>query len=56
MGHIEMIRQELVLKVLSCLLQCDDVPFPHNVLLDGSFFSASGSWIPLQNAEPPLFA
>ena len=51
MGHIEMICQELVLKVNSCLLQCDDVPFPRNVLLDGTFFSTSRSWIPVVDAE-----
>ena len=54
MGHIEMTRQVLVLEVLNCLLQSDDGPLPCNVLLDG-FFSSSGSWIPVVDAEPLLF-
>ena len=39
--HMDTIREVLVIKVLSCLLQSDDVT--RNVLLDGCFFSASGS-------------
>ena len=41
MGHLETIRQVLVIKVFSCFLQRDDVPFHRIVLFDGSF-SASG--------------
>ena len=55
MGHIETIRRVHVIKVPNCLLQSDDVPFLRNMLLDGSFFSASGSWIPVVDAEPLLF-
>ena len=38
MGHIEMTRQVLVLEVLNCLVQCDDVPVPRNVLLSMLLF------------------
>ena len=54
MGHEEMTRQELVLKELNSLLQCDDAPFPCDLLLDGSF-AASGSQIPVVETEPLLF-
>ena len=36
-------------------MQRDDVPFHRGVLFDGSFFSASGSWVPIVDAEPLLF-
>ena len=39
MGHIEMTRQVLVLEVLNCLVQCDDVPVHRNVLLSMAPFS-----------------
>ena len=32
------------------LLQGNDVPFPSNLLLDGAFFSTSGSWVPIVDA------
>ena len=54
MSHIKMTRQEIVLEVLDCLLQCDDVPFPRDVLINGTFFPSSRSQIPTQNAEPLL--
>ena len=52
----EVVRQELVLEALNCLLQCDDVPFLRDVFFDGTFFAASGSWIPVVDAEPLLLA
>ena len=51
MGHKETIRPVLVIKVPNCLLQSGDVTFPGNVLLDGSFFSTSGSWVPIADVE-----
>ena len=42
MGHIEMTRQVLVLEVLNCLLQCDDVRFLRNVLLSMAPFPRQG--------------
>ena len=54
MCHIEPIRQVLVVKIFNCFLQGDDVPLS-TVFLDGSFFSASRSWVPIVNVEPFLF-
>ena len=31
------------------------MPFHRNVLFDGFFFSALGSWVPIVDAEPLLF-
>ena len=56
MSHIETVRQVLVIKVFKCFLQRDGVPLPRTVLFDGSFFSASRSWVPIVNAEPCLFS
>ena len=55
MFHIEPIHQVLLVKIFNCFLQDDDVPLHRNVLLDSSFFSASGSWISAVDAEPLLF-
>ena len=55
MGHIEVVRQVLVLKVLNCLLQGDNVPlFLRNVFLDSSCFSTSRSRVPIVDTEPSL--
>ena len=50
-GHVEPVREKLVVNILNCFLQRDDVPFPRNLLLDGSFPSTPGSWIPVVDAE-----
>ena len=50
-GHVEPVREKLVVNILNCFLQRDDVPFLGNLLLDGSFPSTSGSWIPVVDAE-----
>ena len=42
MDLIKMSPQKLVLKGLNCILQCDDVPFPRDVFLDGTFFPRRG--------------
>ena len=53
MGHVKKTRQVIVL-VLDCLLQGDDVPFPRDVVFDGAFFASSRSRVPVQNAEACL--
>ena len=53
--HMETIRQELAVKIFNCL-QGDVLPLTCNVFFDGSFFSASRSWVPVANAEPFLFS
>ena len=53
-GHMEPICQNIMVDILNCFLQCDDVPFTCDMLLKGIFFSASGSWIPVVDAETLL--
>ena len=55
-SHIKMTRQVIVLEVLDCTLQSNDVPFHRDVLINGTFFPSSRSQIPSQNAELPLLA
>ena len=52
--HMEAIRQEPVVEVFNCLLQCDNVPFPRNMFFDSSFFSTPRSWVSIINAESSL--
>ena len=54
MDHKEAIRQVVVVKVFKRFLQSDDVPFHHNVLFDGYFFSTPGSWVPVVDTAPRL--
>ena len=49
-----MVREALVLKVLDRFLQCNNVPFTCNVLLNGPWLPSSGSTIPAQNANTSL--
>ena len=53
--HVEAIRQELVLEVLNCFLEGNDVPLLRIVLFDCSSFSTSKSWVPIKGTEPSLF-
>ena len=43
MGHVKKTRQVIVLEVLNCLLQSNDVPFHRDVVFDGNFFLLSCS-------------
>ena len=54
MGHVEPIREKLVVDILNRLLPGNDVPFPCDLLLDSAFSSPSGSWVPVLDAEPFL--
>ena len=47
MGYVKPIREELVLNILNRFVQSDDVPFPFNLLLDGTLFPTPRSWIPV---------
>ena len=55
MGHVEPIREKLVVNILNRFLQCDDMPLAFDSLLDGAFSSTSGSWVPVVDAEPFLY-
>ena len=52
MGHVEPTCKNV--NILGCLLQGDDMPPACNLLFEGIFFSASGSWIRVVDAEPLL--
>ena len=54
MGHVEAIREKLVVNTFGRLLQGNDMPPSCNLLFEGIFFSPSGSRVPVVDAESPL--
>ena len=54
MGHVEAIREKLVVNIFGRLLQGDDMPNSCNLLFKGIFFSPTGSRVPVVDAEPLL--
>ena len=55
MGHVEPVREEFVVNVLNCFLQCDDMPFACDLFLNSALSSTSRSWIPVVDAQPFLY-
>ena len=53
MGHVEAVREKLVVNVVGRLLQGNDMPLSCNLFLEGIFFSPSGSRVPVVDAESP---
>ena len=53
-GHMEVIREKLVVNVVRRLLQGNEMPLSCNLFLKGIFFSPSGSRVPVVDAESPL--
>ena len=45
-GHVEPVREKLVVNILNRFLQCDDMPLACDLLLGSAFSSTSGSWVP----------
>ena len=54
MGHVEAIREKLVVNVVGRLLQGNYMPPSCDLFLEGIFFSPSGSRVPVVDAESPL--
>ena len=54
MGHVEAIREKLVVNILGRLLQGNYMPLSCNLLFKGIFLSPTGSSIPIVDAESPL--
>ena len=54
MGHVEAIREKLVVNVVGRLLQGNDMLPSCNLFLKGIFFSPSGSRVPVVDAESLL--
>ena len=50
-GHVEAIREKLVINVVGCLLQGNDMPPSCNLFLEGIFFSSSWSRVPVVDAD-----
>ena len=44
LGHVKLVREKLVVNILNRFLQCGDMPLACDLLLDGSYPFASGSW------------
>ena len=53
-GHVEAIREKLVVNVVRRLLQGSDMPPSCNLFFAGMFFSPSGSRVLDVDAESPL--
>ena len=54
MGHVEPTSKNVVVDILRCFLQSDDVPHACDLLLEGIFFSASGSRVPIVDTQTLL--
>ena len=54
MGHVEAIREKLVINVVRRFLQGNDMPPSCNLLFEGIFFSPTESRVPAVDAESPL--
>ena len=54
MGHVEPTYKNVMIDILRCLLQGNDMPPACNLLFEGIFFSASGPRVPVVEAEPLL--
>ena len=54
-GHVEPVREELVVNVFNRFLQCDDMLLACDLILKSAFSSTSGSSIPVADAESFLY-
>ena len=54
MGHVEPVREELVIGIFNRFLQGDGMPFPSNLFFSSPSVSAAISWIPVVYTEPFL--
>ena len=53
-GHMEAIREKLVVDIFGRLLQGNDMPSSCKLLFEGILFSPTGSRVPVVDAESPL--
>ena len=53
-GHVEAIREKLVVNISRRLLQGNDMLLSCNLFFEGIFFSPTGSGVPVADAESPL--
>ena len=54
-GQLEPICHNIMVDILNCFLQCDDMPLAGDLLLNSDFSSTSVSWCPSVTAEPESF-
>ena len=54
MGHVEVIREKLVVNVVRRFLQGNDMPPSCNLLFEGIFFSPTKSRVPIVDAKSLL--
>ena len=54
MGHVEAIREKLVVNVVRRLLQGNDMPLSCNLLFESIFFSPTGWRVPVVDAKSLL--
>ena len=54
MGHVEPTSKNVMVDILRCYLQGNDVPPACSLLFEGIFFSTSGPWVPVVRCQPLL--
>ena len=54
MGHVEGIRENVMIDIFGRLLQGNDMPLHRNLLFEGIFFSTSEPRVPVVDAESLL--
>ena len=53
-GHVKSFLKNIVINIVRCLLQGNNMRFPSNLFLKSVFLSTLGPRIPVVDAEPPL--
>ena len=52
MGYLELTSKNVMIDILRCILQGNDVPPAFDLLFEGIFFSASGPRVPVVDTQP----
>ena len=53
-SHVEPTSKNVMVDILRCFLQGDDVPPACNLLFEGTFFSTWGPWVPIVDTQALL--
>ena len=54
-GHVKSFLKNIVINIVRCFLQSNNMPFPRNSFLKCVFLSTSGPRVPVVDAEPFLY-
>ena len=53
-GHVKSFLKNIVINIVRCFLQGNNMSFPRNLFLECVFPPTSGPRVPVVDAEPPL--